>query len=299
MANNLKAIKKRTKSAQNIGQITKAMEMVAASKMRKAQKKALESKLYSQKIYELTASLMKDIDSKFHPLLRQPKNDDKPLLVLISTNRGLCGSLNLNLFRFVQRFLMTKMQNKEKIDFLTVGKKGFTQIIKMEKDLIADFSDAPRFSQTVAPIIQITASRFLQNQNTSVWLVYNDFVNALRQEPRLKKILPLKDIKLKIKKQEEGKKTLKEKKTEFLIEPSPKKIIDTLLPFYLESQVREAIFEAEASEHSARMLAMKNASDNALELVEGLTLEYNKARQQAVTTEISDIVTAKISMEVK
>jgi len=299
MANNLKAIKKRTKSAQNIGQITKAMEMVAASKMRKAQKKALESKLYSQKIYELTASLMKDIDSKFHPLLRQPKNDDKPLLVLISTNRGLCGSLNLNLFRFVQRFLMTKMQNKEKIDFLTVGKKGFTQIIRMEKDLIADFSDAPRFSQTVAPIIQITASRFLQNQNTSVWLVYNDFVNALRQEPRLKKILPLKDIKLKIKKQEEGKKTLKEKKTEFLIEPSPKKIIDTLLPFYLESQVREAIFEAEASEHSARMLAMKNASDNALELVEGLTLEYNKARQQAVTTEISDIVTAKISMEVK
>ncbi len=297
MANNLKAIKKRTKSAGNIGQITKAMEMVAASKMRKAQKKALEGKIYSEKIFEITTSLMADINPKLHPLLKKPKIDSKPLIVLISTNRGLCGSLNLNLFRFLNNFL-TKMEDKLKIDFLTVGKQGFNQIIKTDKNLIADFSDAPNFYQTVAPIIELTTERFLQNQNTSVWLVYSDFINALRQEPKYKRILPLTGLKTdyaKDNKTEIGEK----KKTDFIIEPSPEKIIDTLLPFYLESQVREAVFEAEASEHSARMMAMKNASDNAAELVEGLTLEYNKARQQAVTTEISDIVTAKISMEVK
>jgi len=293
MSGNLKLIKRRTKSAKNIGQITKAMEMVAASKMRKAQKKALDGKLYSQKVYQIVNHLMKDADKRLHPLLKIPKADGKPLLILIATNRGLCGSLNLNLFRTLQKYL--NENNKTQIDFITLGTKGLNFIIKTGFDCLADFSNEALSTNAVYPIMQLITRRFIKNKNTSISLVYNDFINALKQEAKIKKILPLTDFKL----ENDGVKEKISKRLPLLIEPSAKKIIKIILPFYLESQIREAIFEAEASEHSARMMAMKNATENAQELVNGLTLEYNKARQQAVTSEITDIVTAKISMEDK
>lgn len=292
MPSGLKLIKRRVKSAKNIGQITKAMEMVAASKMKKAQKRAVEGRSYAEKIFEVTASLMEKTDPKLHPLLKSPKKDNRPLLVLISTNRGLCGSLNLNLFRKLVDFIARQQAKKEAtFDFAVLGAKGLTFIARLGRGFLADFSDIVPFTDAVGPITNSVGYRFIKNKNTSVWLAYNDFVNALKQEPKIKRVLPLTGLKI------EPKEGVAKREVKYLIEPSVKKVIDSLLPFYLETQIREAILEAEASEYSARMIAMKNATENALELVGGLTLEYNKARQQAVTTEIADIVTSKISME--
>jgi len=294
MSGNLKQIKRRIKSAKNIGQITKAMEMVAASKMRKAQKKAVQSKPYSDKIFEATLSLMEKVDPKLHPLLKTPKKDNRPLVVFISTNRGLCGSLNLNLFRRLSKFIAKRKQKKTvTFDYAILGKKGLKFITNLGGGFYADFSDLVPFTQAVGPIISAVSRRFLKNRNTSVWLVYNTFINALKQKPTIKRILPLTGLKVKPKKEDQA----VDKVREYLIEPSPNRVIKMLLPFYLESQVREAVFQAEASEFSARMIAMKNATDNAHELVDGLTLEYNKARQRAITLEIADMVTSKISME--
>lgn len=299
MQSGLKIIKRRIKSAKNIGQITKAMEMIAASKMRRAQKKALQGKPYAQSIYEITNSLMKNVKRQLHPLLETYEIDDHPLIILISANRGLCGSLNLNLLRKLAEFMTEKQkQQKMNFDFIALGKKGLHFTLKYGQNLKADFSDINPFTEAVGPIIIEAAKLFITEECTSVWLAYNNFINALRQEPIIKQLLPLK-MASQFPYTKNGDGQSDSSNIRYLIEPSAKEVIDELLPFYLEAQVREAILEAEASEYSARMVAMKNATDNAAELVTGLTLEYNKARQQAVTTEIADIVTAKISMEKK
>lgn len=292
MSSNLKLIRRRIKTAKNIGQITKAMEMVAASKMKKAQKKAREAKPYSQIILEITHSLVQDNSHRLHPLLKIPDIDDKPLVVLISTNRGLCGSLNLNLFRKLAGFVGQKKQDKTTaFHFAVLGKKGVAFVFALEGGFFADFSDIVPFTEAVGPITEIAIEYFINGKNTSVWLAYSDFINALKQEPIIKRILPITELTPPLKQNK-----IASQSVDYLVEPSAKEVIDQLLPYYLEIQIREAIFEAEASEYSARMIAMKNATENALGLMDGLTLEYNKARQQAITTEIADIITSKISM---
>ncbi len=269
--------------------------MVAASKMKRAQKRAVEGKPYSEKIFEITTSLIEKADPKLHRLLRVPKKDSRPLMILVSTNRGLCGSLNLNLFRKLADFIAGKQKKRMRTyDYVVLGKKGLSFVVELGGGFLADFSDILPLSEAIGPLTETVSQRFTRNKNTSVWLAYNNFLNALKQEPTIRRILPLTG--LRIRPQEE--KALKIK-VEYLIEPSPNEVLEVLLPFYLESQLREAIFQAEASEYSARMVAMKNATNNAVELMADLTLGYNKARQQAITLEIADIVTSKISMEKK
>lgn len=295
----LKVIKRRIKSAKNIGQITKAMEMVAASKMRRAQKLALEGKPYADIIYQVTNNLMKNVDRDLHPLLVTWPQDTHPLIILISTNRGLCGSLNLNLFRKTSDYMTEKQKmDNSTFSFITLGKKGLNFVLKFNCDLKADFSDILPFTESVAPIMIEAARLFITEEVTSVYLVYNDFINALRQDVVIKLLLPLK-LTPPFPYTKKGNVVSDNENTNIkhLIEPSVSEVIEELIPFYLEAEVRAAILQAEASEYSARMVAMKNATDNAQELTAGLTLEYNKARQQAITTEISDIVTSKISME--
>lgn len=293
MANNLRSIKLKIKSAKNIGKITKAMQLVAAAKMKKAQKKAFEAKPFSEIIAKITTSLMTKTNYHKHPLLKSFSNDNRPLLILISTNKGLCGSLNINLQRNLSKFISQKTKTEKAIfDFAILGKKGNSFVLKLGGGFLADFSDIIPFSQAVGSITKQTAQRFIEGKNTSIWIAYNSFVNALKQKPTIKKILPLNIPAV-------SNSLIQDKKVEYLIEPSPKKIVDFLLPLYLEIQVREAVLSAGASEYSARMIAMKNATDNALELVTNFTLSYNKIRQQAITTEIADIVTAKIGVEGK
>jgi len=206
--------------------------------------------------------------------------------VLISTNRGLCGSLNSNLFRMLLGWL--EERKEKKIDFITLGEKGQHLILKTGYELIADFSELSDFTEAVGPLSQIVTAGFLSGEYQQIWLVYSDFVSALKQVPTVKRLLPI-----------ATKLSLEEKKGgwfEYVFEPSEEEILDWLLPYYLETLVREAILEAVASEHSARMVAMKNATNNALSLIEGLTLEYNKERQKTITAEIADITTAKISI---
>ncbi len=288
----IRVIKRRIRSAKNIAQITKAMEMVAASKMKKAQDAALLGKVYADKIYQATKELALRVDRRNHPLLSLGSTTGKKLVIVISTNKGLCGGLNSNLFRELQ-----KVFGKESaIDFVSVGKKGQSFIVRTGKKLVADFSETVPFYQSVSAVSSLLVSGFLNGTYNEVFLVYSDFINALKQQPKIKQILPLQGITH----DQIGDGASQENEelnfSEFLIEPSESEVLDSLIPHYLENQVRSAIFEAEASEHSARMMAMKNATDAALDLMDSLTLAFNKIRQEKITFEIADMVTARMAV---
>lgn len=282
---NIRLIKNRIKSAKSISQITKAMELVAASKMRKAQAAAAAGKLYAQKIRDMVGALSSRTDITNHPLLSEHKGGDSRLVIFISTNKGLCGGLNTNLFRFMLR----EYSDIDRCTFISLGKKGSHAIAQIRGELKADFSDRIPFVDSVPAITDLFTAEYLGGSITGVDLVYNEFVSALKQVPVKKSILPLalEDI--------EDKKTLPS--GEFLIEPSIQEVFEVLLPHYLEIQVRDAVLQAEASEQSARMVAMHSATDNALSFMEDLTLLYNKARQEKITYEISDMVTARLATE--
>lgn len=283
---NIRLIKGRIKSAKNISQITKAMELVAASKMRKAQMQAQAGKLYAEKIYDMVMTLSTRTSFAGHPLLTKPaKLTGKKLVVFISSNKGLCGGLNTNLFRF---YLETHPKTPGN-EFVTLGKKGVSFITQMGGSIKADFSDTSSFVSVVPAVTELVMREYIVSSVDSVVLVYNDFISIMRQEPKAKTILPLTIESVGPTKE----KTL----AEFTIEPSVDEVFDSLLPHYLENQIRDAILEAEASEQSARMLAMRNATDNANDLVNDLSLVYNKARQEKITYEISDIITATMGLQ--
>lgn len=280
-------IKKRIKSAANISQITKAMEMVAASKMKKAQNLALSGKPYAQKIYQAVFELAKRCDPALHPLLRRDHLSQKTLIILLSSHKGMCGGLNTNLFRQILGWYSAKPN----LDFIAVGKKGENFIVRSKWNLMASFSSGKSPLEHVSAMISLVVNEFINGKYKEVVVVYNNFISALKQEPLKKQLLPL-GISL-----EEKPDWEEAHFAEFLIEPSYDKLLEALLPHYLENQLREALIEAEASEHSARMLAMKNATDNASDLMKELTLEFNKARQEKITYEIADMVTARMAVE--
>jgi F-type H+-transporting ATPase subunit gamma len=281
---NIRLVKSRIKSAKSISQITKAMEMVAASKMRKAQQQAISGKLYAQNIRDMVFRLAARTDITNHPLLRASLTDSKKrLVILISTNKGLCGGLNITLFRS----MVKEYPSFDNLEFVTLGKKGTNFITQMHGVLKADFSDKTPFIESVPALTQLLAETFLSGSIAGVDIVYNEFVSALKQIPRKKTLLPLTISGLP--EQVAG--------PDFLIEPGVSEVFEALLPHYLENQVRDSVLQADASEHSARMIAMHNATDNALSFMEELTLVYNKARQEKITYEISDIVTARLASE--
>ncbi|MBI2405129.1 ATP synthase F1 subunit gamma [Candidatus Gottesmanbacteria bacterium] len=283
---NIRLIKRRITSAKNIAQITRAMELVAASKMKKAQAQAITGKLYAQKIYDMVMLLAAKVDAHAHPLLSKPKTvTGKRLVILISTNKGLCGGLNTNLFRFTLR----EYGSRSSHDFVALGKKGALFLVRTGNAITADFSREIPFTNVVPAVTELAASEFIKGSYEGVDLVYNEFVSAFKQVPRKKIILPLTI--------ETGMLQKEKEIGEFLIEPSVSEVFDALLPHYVENQIRDAILQAEASEHSARMIAMRNATDNALSFMQELTLVYNKARQEKITYEISDMVTARLAVE--
>ena len=283
-------IKRRIKSAKNIAQITKAMQMVAASKMKRAQIQAVSGRPYAEKIAEMVFKFVARIDQEKHPLL-QINKEGKTLIILLSTNKGLCGGLNTNLLRTLIKWL-TSSQLSESV-YVTMGKKGEAFLVRSNRQLIADFSTNIPFTQNIPALTSLITEGYLKGEFKDVYLVYNNFISILRQDPTFKKILPISEFSLNNKEQsEEEKKTL-----DFLVEPSIDAILDTLLFHYLENQMRDAVRHAEASEHVARMFAMKNATDNAHEFIDILSLEYNKARQEKITYEIADIITARLGVE--
>jgi F-type H+-transporting ATPase subunit gamma len=284
-------IKSRIKSATNIAKITKAMEMVAASKMRRSQEQALASRPYTHKLLEMLHTIGTNTDSGLHALLSTANPSAPELMILISTDRGLAGSLNSNLFRFAMSELSTMRSPK----IVAIGKKAREFALKMDIPLVAEFTGLPDRLKLadVLPIAHLFVEGFLSGEFSSVRTVHAQFVSTLAQQPEVNKLLPIAvpDIK--------GPSfgTAEKETHEYTFEPNPQEILDFLLPFYTENGFYQIMLEAKASEYSARMVAMKNASDNARDIVGSLKLEYNKSRQAAITTELLDIATASLALK--
>ncbi|MDQ4075243.1 MAG: ATP synthase F1 subunit gamma [Chloroflexota bacterium] len=274
-------IKRRIKSVKNIGQVTRAMEAVAASKMRKAQDRTLASREYAEKAREVLAFLASQPGAEgAHPLLQERATIRRVALILITPDRGLAGALISNILRRTMRFIE---QNRDKeIELITVGRKGRNFMRRYGPNIAADFEQpGDNVGEADASAIgQVVMEAFLNGEYDAVYLAYARFANVMSQEPTVQQLLPLGMV------EASGTPTLT---AEYLIEPNPEVLLDTLLPSLVDMQIYQSLLEALASEHSARMVAMRNATDNAKELAEDLQLSYNKARQTAITSEILDI----------
>lgn len=283
---NTRVLRRRIKSVKNTAQITRAMEMVAATKMRRAQNQALGGRPYSENLSQALERLLPRVEIEAHPLL-SGNDSNKVGVILLSTDKGLVGALNTNLMRTVLGLHPVGAS----VSFYTVGKKGRSFVVRTGKDLKADFENADMvtFRQAVQLTKMITEA-FLAGEVREVYLVYPQFVSTLRQEPKRVKLLPI-DL------EEVSNEEKVSKASEFLFEPNVDALLDFILIHHIQTKIYQALLETKASEHSARMVAMKNATDNALELVDDLNLSYNQIRQSAITTEILEIATAQVAME--
>ena len=285
-------IRRRIRSVKNTAQITKAMQMVASSKMRRAQLAALAGRPYATLMNDVLAAVTEGAGDFTHPLLEK-RNVRKRAVILISTDKGLCGALNSNLLREAARF------DKSTTIYICAGKKGAQMVARTQRQLGAEFTykDAPQFSEARA-ISKFAQELFLKGDVDRVDVLYTNFINTLSQKAESRQLLPIVEItavEAGVVGQG-GSAVLKKSEIEYLFEPSAKGVLGNLLPHYLNFQVFQFLLEAKASEHSARMVAMKSATDNAKQLIKDLTLEYNKLRQANITRELLEITSAAMAM---
>jgi F-type H+-transporting ATPase subunit gamma len=287
---NTQDMRRRIKSIRNIGQLTKAMQMVAASKMRKAQQSALAGRPYASLMNKVLVSLQKRTDPKLHPLL-QIRPIKKELVLIISTDKGLAGALNTNLFREAARF------EADKTVYVVSGRKARQFIARTKRELLADFElkDAPSFVET-KPIAKFCTEKFLNREVDKVSVLFTHFINTVNQQPEVQTLLPISDFDLTKGASAESPSDDADPMVGYVFEPTAEEVLDAMLPYYIQYQVFQMILDARASEHSARMVAMKNATDNANEFIKDLTLEYNKMRQASITTELLEIATAQMAL---
>lgn len=284
-----KAIRTRIKAVKNTAQITRAMQLVAASKMKRAQDSALAGRSYAVLMAEILASLIHHTENLKHPLLEQREVKTRGILV-ISTDKGLCGALNANLFKQI-------IAIKDKAAYVSIGRKGTQFLSRTKRDLLADFplSDHVRFSE-IRTVVEFMIQAYLDGKIDTIEVLYTRYVNTLVQEAQLLNLVPLSSLSHEL---EELKKRLKielaedpNDEREMIFEPSAAEILNELPALFIKQAIYQVSLEAKASEHSARMVAMKAATDNAKNLVEDLSLEYNKARQAAITQEILELAAA-------
>jgi len=285
-------IRRRIRSVKNTSQITRAMQMVAASKMRKAQQAALNGRPYATLMNEVLSEVTFLAGDFTHPLMEK-REVKKSCVVIVATDKGLCGALNSNLLREAVKY------EKETTTYITAGRKASQFIARTKRQLAAEFTykDAPLFSEARA-ISKFARDLFMNGQVDQVDILFTNFINTLSQKPDVMKLLPIGEIKAvtaEVRGHAHSEKLMKGA-TEFLFEPSPDHVLGALLPHYLNFQVFQILLEAKASEHSARMVAMKNATDNANQLVKDLTLEYNKLRQANITKELLEIASAQMGL---
>lgn len=285
-------IRRRIKSVKNTAQITKAMQMVASSKMRKAQLAALAGRPYATLMNDVLAAVSDGAGDFSHPLMEQ-RGGKKRAVILVSTDKGLCGALNSNLLREAGKL------DKDTTVYICAGKKGAQFVSRMKRQLAAEFTykDNPLFSEARA-ISRFAQDLFLKGEVDRVDVLYTNFINTLTQKPELRQLLPIGQIQA-VEVGVEGHgagSELKKSEVEYLFEPDPTAVLGNLLPHYVNFQVFQFLLEAKASEHSSRMVAMKNATDNAKQLIKDLTLEYNKLRQANITKELLEITTAQMAM---
>lgn len=288
---NTQDIRRRIKSIRNTSQITKALQMVAASKMRKAQTAAVAGRPYSTLMNRVLVSLQQRTDSKLHPLL-QVREVKKELVVVLSTDKGLAGALNTNLFREAIKF------DAEKTQYVVAGAKARQFLVRTKRELAADFplKDAPAFTET-KEISKFCIEQFLSREVDKVSVLFTHFINTINQKPTVRTLLPISDFDLP---HESVAETAPGESGDpmlgYTFEPTAELVLDVMLPSYLHYQVYQMVLDARASEHSSRMVAMKNATDNAKQFIKDLTLEYNKMRQASITTELLEISTAQMAV---
>jgi len=274
----IRLIRRRIRGVQSTAKITRAMEMIATLKMRRAQERGLAGRPYADKILQVISDLaaLPQEDVVLHPLL-QRREVNKIAIVHITPDRGLCGGLNANINRKTAGFIV---EQKVPVSIIAVGRKGWDFMRRHGQEIYAEFSqigDWPSLLDTL-PISHIIIDEYQKGTVDLVYLAYTQFVSTMTQKAVLQPLLPV-----------EPEAVLTGGNVEYIYEPGPSAVLGELLPRFVEMQVYHAILEAIASEQSARMVAMRNATDNATDLVQDLTLAYNKARQEAITKEILDI----------
>ena len=294
MGANTRDIRRRIKSVKNTSQITKAMQMVAAAKMRKAQLRALSGRPYAEELAKMLAALAHAGGStELHPLLQERKEVKRELVLVISTDKGLCGALNTNLLREVAKF------DPATTTFVTIGRKGAQFLGRLKRDLAAEFELKEAFTFLESKqASKFVMEKFLSGEVDKVSVAYTDFVSTINQKPTVRTSRPVTNFELSELEGEHGTQKVEAaaNTTEYLFEPSASGVLAGLVPHYINFAVFQMVLESRASEHSARMVAMKNATDNAKQLIKDLTLEYNKVRQAAITTELLEITTAQMAL---
>ena len=282
-------IRRRIKSVKNTRQITKAMELVAASKMKKAQQAALAGRPYIQVMSEMLAALSARVTELKHPFLDERVVKTRGIL-LVTSDKGLCGPLNANLFKVV-----TEIKTPAK--FFAIGRKGAQFLARTHRELVADFvvQDRTPFSE-VKVAVEMMVKKYLEGEIDTVEVIYPRFRNTLVQEATLRPVLPLTSLSTFISQaQSDAGIEVQRDTRDMIFEPSATDVMEALIPFYINKHIYQLVLSARASEHSARMVAMKTAKDNANKLVGELSLEYNKARQAAITQEILEIAAAQFA----
>ncbi|MDZ7755308.1 ATP synthase F1 subunit gamma [Rhodohalobacter sp.] len=292
---NLRDIRNRISSIENTQQITKAMKMVAAAKLRKAQQRIIATRPYAKKMRSVVSRLINGVDSD-NPILRNPEEVDSVLIIVVGSDRGLCGGFNNNLFKLVEQKIsedFSDYHNENKLDLITIGRKadGFFKKRKYKVvDSYVGFFDDLNY-ETTSNIMSDAAEKFMKGKYDKVLVAFNEFKSVISQNRLVDEILPLKTDQF----EEENSSNLNE--IDYIYEPDDKAILDELLPVHLNMQLWRAVLESNASEQGARMTAMDNATENAKEIKDELKLKYNQARQSAITTEISEIVSGAAALE--
>lgn len=292
-------IRRRIKSVKNTAQITKAMQLVAAAKMKKAQDQANHGRAYAELMNKVLVSLRESAEEGSHPFFSEGKGG-KTLVLVIATDKGLCGALNTNLLK---KLISTKIEGEA--EYVTVGRKASQPLTRLRKTLIADFpiKDPAKFAE-VRSVGKFIQDKFRGGDYKKVLVAFTNFINTVTIVPTVEQLLPVNPVTLGGKRSFEGMgSALEVKETEtaglpqYTFEPNAAQVFETVLPQYVNNTLYQMVLESRASEHSSRMVAMKNATDNAKQMLKDLTLEYNKVRQAAITSELLEITTAKLALE--
>lgn len=294
-------IRRRIRSIGNTRKITKAMELVAASKMKRAVQMTLSSRTYAQTATEIVESIMRIVDPSLHPMLIGKRAEEQPahgkklktLVIACASDRGLCGGFNAQTIKSLYEFLLTR--SNDEISVIAVGRRAARAIARTNHTMTATFealSNTPSFS-AAKPVGMLAVQQFLSGEVDRVFVAYMDYKSALRQIPTVSQVLPIvpePEI-------EQAMHTEISEGASILFEPDPARVLQELLPKLVETRIYQALLESAASEHSARMMAMRSATDNATSMLEDLTLTYNQARQAGITQEISEISAGKAAIE--
>lgn len=284
----LKSIKKRIVSVKNTRQITKAMKMVSAAKLRRAQENVVAARPYAQKMGEVLQSLAGNLEGDQHPLLEK-RDAKKLLLVIVTSDRGLCGGFNSNLCKAGERYIKEKQAEFEQITLMTVGRKGY-EFLKNRHTIhknISNIISKPNY-QAAALLAQDVIDGYLAEEYDQVVMLYNAFRTVMTQDITFQQLLPIVP---------EEQAAADEPGVEYIYEPSVGDLLSEILPKNIEVQIFKAMLESVAGEHGARMTAMDSASKNASEMIGKLTLQYNRARQAAITTELMEIISGAESIK--